>query len=56
MILFYLEEARRDKENDVELGQRLHLVIRTMTALQGMRFQSNYRWNRCKMGTLGGGR
>lgn len=47
----------------MELGQRpvsdlhkLHLVVRTMTALQGMRFQSNYRWNRCEMGMLGGGR
>lgn len=28
---------------------KLHLVARTMTALQAMGFQSNYRWNRCEM-------
>lgn len=28
---------------------KLHLVVRTMTALQGMGFQSNYRWNCCEM-------
>lgn len=35
---------------------KVHLVVRTLTALQGMRFQSNYRWNCCEMGTPGGGR
>lgn len=27
---------------------KLHLVVRTMTALQSMGFQSNYRWNHCE--------
>lgn len=33
---------------------QLHLVVRAVTALQAMRFQSNYRWNRWEMGALGG--
>lgn len=42
--------SKRHREGHVELGQRLvtglhkpHLVVGTMTALQDMGFQSNYR-------------